>query len=159
MGGPDNQDLMEVIRVIDARVIILWLHITAAMTWIGGMIFVTFILIPALNKIGGPSLVARFRPLVWAAIGIIALTGLLNLHFLGVGRATLASWWGLVFAIKMLLVAGLLFIFIMAPRRLEDHCATTDGGVALPVNLRRVFLLHLVAIALGLGAVLAGLIL
>src|SRR3990170_1013183 len=109
---------------MEARTIVLWAHLVSAMFWVGGMAFATFVLMPALKKEGGlalitqvmPRVVARFRILVWVAISVLVLTGLLNLQFVGVNAALLGSRWGLYFFIKIGLVAALLIVFLMAPR-------------------------------------------
>lgn len=63
-----------------------YLHILAALAWLGGMIFVSLVAVPALRAMRDPPLQARvltglgrrFRSLGWIAIGLLLLTGTLN---------------------------------------------------------------------------------
>lgn len=147
------------------RTLVLWAHLVSAMFWVGGMAFATFVLMPALKKEGGlalitqvmPRVVARFRIMVWAAISVIVLTGLLNLYYVGVSTALLGSRWGLFFFIKMGLVAGLLVVFLMAPRLVGITLCSSCDGCAPALNEKKGVLLHVLAIALALGAVFIGL--
>lgn len=66
-------------------------HVLAAMLWLGGMFFLAAVGAPVLRAVEPPSLRAelfrrlgeRFRGVGWAAIGVLVLTGVLNLHFRG----------------------------------------------------------------------------
>lgn len=80
-----------------------YLHILAVLTWLGGMIFVSLVAVPALRAMRDPPLQARvltglgrrFRNLGWIAIGLLVVTGTLN----AVGRwgwqaLTSPEFWG-----------------------------------------------------------------
>jgi copper resistance protein D len=64
-----------------------WLHVLAAITWIGGMLFLALVLVPVTRRIEDRALQARlfhavgvrFRTLGWIALGILVATGLGNL--------------------------------------------------------------------------------
>lgn len=150
---------------MEARTLVLWAHLVSAMFWVGGMAFATFVLMPALKKEGGlalitrimPRVVARFRILVWVAISVLVLTGLLNLYFVGAGTVLLNSRWGLFFLIKMVLVASLLVVFLMAPRLVGITLCSSCDGCAPALNEKKGLLLHVLAIVLALGAVFIGL--
>lgn len=66
-------------------------HVLAAMLWLGGMFFLGAVGAPVLRSIEPPplrqklfqELGSRFRTLGWWAIGILVVTGILNLHFRG----------------------------------------------------------------------------
>jgi copper resistance protein D len=67
------------------------IHLLAALLWLGGMFFLGLVGAPVLRKIEPPALRARlfrelgeqFRNVGWAAIAVLLLTGVLNLHFRG----------------------------------------------------------------------------
>jgi uncharacterized membrane protein len=67
------------------------LHVLAAMLWLGGMLFLAAVGAPVLRSIEPPQLRQRlfgalglaFRNVGWIAIGILVVTGLLNLHYRG----------------------------------------------------------------------------
>ena len=74
-----------------------WLHILASAVWIGGMVFLSIILVPvsrrpeyhgvASSLIHGTGV--RFRTVGWICLGILLLTGTFNLHYRGIGWAVL----------------------------------------------------------------------
>lgn len=65
------------------EILVHWLHVTAAVTWIGGMIFFPLVLIPALKMIDPPpkrieliqAAGRRLRVIGWICIGILLFTG------------------------------------------------------------------------------------
>lgn len=67
--------------------LMLWLHILAAVAWVGGMIFLTLVVVPVERGIEDPRLRydlvnkvgIRFKYLGWGSIGILTITGLYNL--------------------------------------------------------------------------------
>lgn len=87
----------------------------AAVVWIGGMVFLSLVLVPVLRK-GGQfaqhaalfrTVALRFRSVVWVAMAVLVGTG----GFLASGRAiplTNPSHWPTVFMVKMTLVSVLL---------------------------------------------------
>jgi copper resistance protein D len=109
-------------------------HVLAAMLWVGGMLFLALVGAPVLRRVEPASLRAQlfrdlgraFRPVGWSAIGILLLTGVLNLHFAGVlPRMADAAFWaapyGRSLAWKLAAVAGMvttaaLHDFVMGPR-------------------------------------------
>jgi putative copper resistance protein D len=70
------------------------LHVLAAMLWLGGMLFLAVVGAPVLRAVEPPALRARifsdlgrrFRAAGWAAIAVLVVTGVLNLHFRGLLR-------------------------------------------------------------------------
>ena len=95
-----------------------WLHIIAAMTWIGGMLFLVTVLVPLLRQ---PSmrdramelfhvLGVRFRLVGWIALGTLVATGIFNVLHRGFTLGQLFSGeaftgpWGHTLAGKLLLV-------------------------------------------------------
>ena len=95
-----------------------WLHIVAAMAWIGGMLFLVTVLVPMLRKpamrpraaelfheIGG-----RFRLVGWIALSTLVVTGVFNVMSRGYRFGQLldgdafAGAWGHALAAKLALV-------------------------------------------------------
>lgn len=77
------------------RAIVLWLHIAGVVVWVGGIFFMTAILLPALRKSASSAeefakslegLMQRFRSINWEAMGLIVLTGIFNLLNAGLIR-------------------------------------------------------------------------
>ena len=68
-----------------------WLHILAAIVWIGGMAFLGLVLIPAMRlseyRAVGASLTywtgTRFRLIGWVCLSVLLLTGVFNLLYRG----------------------------------------------------------------------------
>jgi len=64
-----------------------WVHVLAAMTWIGGMLFIALVLVPTARTLGDATIRARlvrdsgrrFRAVAWTALAVLVVTGLLNL--------------------------------------------------------------------------------
>ena len=78
-----------------------WLHILAAIAWIGGMFFIVLVVVPWLRK-GGRANAAvflretgmRFRNVAWVCFALLLVTGSYNLWIRGVGLSDFgrAEW-------------------------------------------------------------------
>jgi len=97
------------------------LHILAAVTWIGSMIYSMFAMAPALKNLGVPrshaiNMIAarRFSPLTWASVAFLIVTGIYavsgNMDKLSPLFAQTA---GIMLFIKLLLVAVLIVILLL----------------------------------------------
>ncbi|MBI4000237.1 MAG: DUF4149 domain-containing protein [Nitrospira defluvii] len=93
---------------------LIWIHLLSAVVWIGGMVFLSVVLVPVLRRDGlfaqhaalFRTVAYRFRGLVWGAMGVLLGTGLV----LAVDRSipiTEPRQWPTVFAVKMGLVVFL----------------------------------------------------
>ncbi len=68
-----------------------YVHVLATVVWAGGMIFLGPIAAPAIRRVEPASMRSeiflavgrRFRPVGWACVVLLLVTGLLNLSFLG----------------------------------------------------------------------------
>jgi putative copper resistance protein D len=93
-------------------VLLVWLHVLAAVSWIGGMIFLSVVLVPVLKHEPYASQKAllfrtvarRFRVMVWGAITILLLIGPPLLHQRGIPIMD-PSGWPMVLSVKLGLVA------------------------------------------------------
>lgn len=100
-------------------VLLVWLHMLAAVSWIGGTIFLSAVLVPVLRREPFASQKAllfrtvarRFRVVVWGAITILLLTGFPLLHQRGIPIMN-PSGWPMVLSVKLGLVA-ILLLFTM----------------------------------------------
>jgi copper resistance protein D len=113
------------------------LHVLAAMLWLGGMFFLGVVGAPALRQIEPPelrqrlfyTLGVRFRTTGWWAIGVLLVTGVVNLHFRGwlawsgvlgsrpfwATAAGHALAWKLAMVVVMLVVSAV-HDFVLGPR-------------------------------------------
>lgn len=131
-----------------------YLHIVAATVWVGGLLFLALVAVPAARQLPPPErarvtalLGRRFLPIAWGALAILVVTGVINLAYRG------ATWEGLltgrlfggaygrVLGVKLILVVltlGLsaLHDFRIGPqaRRLAQRERADAGGV---LRLRR----------------------
>jgi uncharacterized membrane protein len=100
-----------------------WLHIVAAMTWIGGMLFIALVLVPVARRVDDPALRTRlvhaiglrFRTVGWIALGVLVTTGLGNLWLVpGLLYAPRFQWkLGLV---VLALILSAAHDFVLGPR-------------------------------------------
>lgn len=99
------------------------LHVLAAVTWLGGMLFIALVLVPVARRLHDPGLRTRlvheigvrFRIVGWIALGVLLATGLVNLWLRPELLTTTRFWWkaGLV---VLALVLSALHDFVLGPR-------------------------------------------
>lgn len=109
-------------------IVLVWLHLLAAVAWIGGMAFLSLILVPILNdqRFGAQrgalfqTIGRRFRMLVWVTVAVLLTTGpwLVSLR---VGSPFEPLSWPTVLKVKVLLVVCLIALtalhdFWLGPR-------------------------------------------
>jgi putative copper export protein len=110
------------------------LHVLAALVWVGGMLFLGLVGAPVLRRLEPPPLRAMlfrdlgraFRPVGWGAIGVLLVTGVLNLRFAGVlGRLGEPAFWSAPYgrtlawklaAVAAMLAGSALHDFVLGPR-------------------------------------------
>ncbi|MEK7701144.1 MAG: DUF4149 domain-containing protein [candidate division NC10 bacterium] len=100
-----------------------WIHVLAAVTWIGGMLFIALVLVPVTRRLEDPALRTRlvheaglrFRAVGWIALGLLVLTGLGNLWLFPVFLSSprVHAKLGLVL---VALVLAVLHDFVLGPR-------------------------------------------
>ena len=150
-----------------------WLHILAAAAWTGGMMFLSFALVPALRALpdrkAGIALIQstgrRFKIIGWIALAILILTGIGNLWARGLFPALHSpDFWrfgyGHILGIKLALVGITLLIsglhdFAVGPRAIEVMRKNPDAPATKKLRLlaswmgRANFLLALAIILCG----------
>ena len=165
---------------VSFRVLILFLHVMAVLTWVGGLVYQVIVVAPVVGK-GiasvdtlrvGLGCEARFRAVMWPAVGIALFTGLVNVmnvwNSLRQVGASLPAAFVLLLVIKLLLVAGMIVLqagqqFVVHPKRLGLAAQVAPDTVALPAGLavwqRRALWLHVATVCLAVPAILCALLL
>ena len=138
--------------------VVVFVHVVAAMIWVGGMLFISLVAVPAtraleptirsgvLDRVG-----RRFRVVGWFALGVLVLTGLLNAAKFGYGPAALlsgmwtASTFGRLLFAKLSLVALMLILTVvheslsssiapLAPGKGGEHIQPADAARSTVVS-------------------------
>ncbi len=124
------------------------LHLLAALFWLGGMFFLAIVGAPVLRELDDArlrgrlfaALGRRFRTAGWWAIGILVVTGTLNLHFRGLLRADVlgdAAFWASDYgtalawklgAVTAMIGASAVHDFVLGPRASDDTGGGGTGG-------------------------------
>jgi uncharacterized membrane protein len=113
-------------------VLMKFLHVLAAITWLGGITFMLFALRPAAGKLLTPPqrlpLIAqtlqRFFALVWVCIVILLLTGLVML--MGVGMKNAPAGWHAMLSIGLVMFALFGHLYFGPFRRLNQAVSASD---------------------------------
>src|SRR5262245_14137765 len=109
---------------------ILWIHLLAAVTWIGGMVIISLVVVPVLLSREPSSQRAellravgeRFSLVVWPCIIVLLMTGILNLMHLAIPFEVLfTTRLGKLLIVKWSLLAGMIGLtvyhdFVAGPR-------------------------------------------
>lgn len=101
-------------------IVLIWLHLLAAVTWIGGMIFLSLVLAPLVRgRKAAPEFMAlfrsaarRFRVVVWSAMVLLLSTGPALIHQRGLSFFN-PSEWPLVLRVKLGLVGALFLLTLV----------------------------------------------
>ncbi len=109
-------------------VLVVWFHLLAAVSWIGGMVFLSLVLVPALKRESAPSqraalfrtIAVRFRAVVWCSFAVLVVTGPALLALRGLSLLE-PSRWPAALTAKVSLVLLLLALtgahdFVVGPR-------------------------------------------
>jgi uncharacterized membrane protein len=140
---------------------ILTLHVLGASVWIGGALYQAHVLLPA-ARAGHLALFAetarRARPVTWAAVAAVVLTGFYNVTRLGSLERLMESGAGVLLAAKFALV--ILAVSLAAQRDFAQltilRAAVASGGDAGPA-LRTIARLDRIVLALAVVIVWLGL--
>lgn len=100
-----------------------FLHVLAAIIWIGGMLFVALVLVPVIRAQADPGLRARlfhqagvrFRAVGWAALLLLLVTGLANL-WMRPYLLTLSRFQWKLGLVVVALALSVLHDFVLGPR-------------------------------------------
>lgn len=129
------------------------LHILAAVTWIGGMLFLVLVVVPWLrrgNRAQGAAFLretgVRFRTVGWTCFGILIVTGTFNLWMRGVQLSDFvrAEWLGSPFGrsviyklatFALVLMVSAVHDFVIGPR--AAAAMEEDASSPRALKLRR----------------------
>ena len=137
-----------------------FIHVSAAIVWLGGVSFMLFALRPAAMDLPPPQrlplmaqVLRRFFRLVWASIGLLLATGLVML--LGVGMKQAPVGWHLMLGIGLLMFAVFGHLYFGPFRRLRAAVEATDWPLAGQKlgQIAKLAQLNLVLGALAIAAV------
>jgi putative copper export protein len=136
--------------------VVRFLHVLGAITWVGGMLFIALTLVPAtrgLDPLVRASLVSRigvrFRLVGWFAVALLLLTGLLNLWFTR-GMVRLPRFQVKLALVAMALALSVVHDFVLGPRAAAPGADPALRARALWVA-RINTLIVLAVVALGLS--------
>jgi uncharacterized membrane protein len=108
-----------------------FLHIAAAIAWLGGVSFMLFALRPAAGVLAPPQrlpliagVLQRFFVVVWASIVVLLVTGLAMLLSIGMRNAPIG--WHLMFGIGIVMFALFGHLYFGPFRRLKLAVAAAD---------------------------------
>ena len=144
------------------RLLPLWLHLLAAVVWLGGLLFESHVLFPLLARGGAleevAAAVSRFRRVTWAAIALMVLTGLYNLARLPPIAQLVEGGVLKLLALKLFVVVVVLMLsahrdFGLASRLLREVAA----GRAADQVLRRILRVDRIVLLLGMILLYLGL--
>lgn len=139
--------------------ILIWIHILAAMFWIGGMLFFSLVLIPSLQGVPPPERAdlmgrvgMRYRRAGWISLALLLVTGLLQLYRLNFAPPAADGWiWAKLTLVIVMVGLTLLHDLILGPKSIQISRAT-----AAPHPLQRtVRWMARLNLAVGLFVVLA----
>ncbi len=99
--------------------LVLWLHVIAAVIWVGGNLILAMVIVPHFKQHLPPvqriqlltQIGKRFEPIVWGCVGVLFFTGIINLFF----AVDLTTSTPLAFAFMrtLLIKIGLFFVLMM----------------------------------------------
>ncbi|HEU4367770.1 MAG TPA: CopD family protein [Methylomirabilota bacterium] len=143
------------------RLAVLYLHVVAAVVWVGGLAYQTHVLLPAARR-GAVAAFAdaarRARPVTWTAVAVVVLTGFYNVTQLGSLERVMATGAGLMLAAKFTLV--ILAVALAGQRDFAQvpllRAAVASNGDAAPA-LRSITRLDRVVLVLALIVIYLGL--
>jgi len=128
-------------------------HVLAATLWLGGMFFLGVVGAPVLRSVNPPEvrqalfhqLGLRFRTVGWWTIGLLIVTGVINLYFRGwlhwTGTLGAASFWrsstGHLLMAKLVAVAVMLVVSAIHDFGLGPQAGRETPGSPRALELRR----------------------
>ena len=137
------------------RLVIVWLHVTAAAAWVGGLLYASHVVGPAAARGGRESLhlLTRGRAVAWTAWGLLVVTGLENLRRLGFASPWLAAKLVAVIALLALAAHRDFAVLPRAIRAVEGGAdpARTLSGVRVFDRVLLVLSLAVLFLAVGVA--------
>ncbi len=121
--------------------LVLWIHMLAAMFWIGGMLFFSLVLIPSLGGMARSERMElmgrigrRYRRAGWISLAILLATGLIRLSHLSWLPLTGGRWiWAKLALIVLMLGMTLLHDLVLGPQSIR---ISRSSGAPHPLQKR-----------------------
>ena len=134
-----------------------WIHLLAAITWIGGSLFVALVLLPVARGLEDPALRARvvretgrrFRTVGWIALSVLVITGLADLWLFPVFLSS-PRFHAKLALVLLALVLSAVHDFVLGPRAGAPGALPALRGRASWIARVNV-LVALLIVALGLS--------
>ena len=129
-----------------------WLHIVAAMAWVGGMIFLVAAVIPLKRPDVTVAVARRFRVVGWIALATLVVTGVFNVLHRGYRFEHLltgdvfAGQWGRTLALKL---ACVLFVIVLSAVHDLRALRAEKSGRFAQISGRITFMVSLTIVALA----------
>lgn len=159
--------------------LLVYIHLLAAIAWLGGTLSLAIVLVPLLRTIQGPPgagtrilsrAARRFRVLAWVALTVLVSTGIWIVLKRGVSPADIFTgngWFIQALRIKLALVALVLLLsalhdFVIGPRlarRLESLGAPVAGDESVRQQRRLVSWLARINLLVALAIVAVAVVL
>lgn len=131
--------------------LVLWLHILAAVIWIGGNLVMAMVVVPYFRRSVSPveriqilsQIGRRFEPIVWGCVLVLIFSGLLNIFLSYPDLTGLAGAFMRTLLIKLLLVIVLIVLtaihsFVIGPRLSQAVDALEPGAEELPEQVKKI---------------------
>jgi len=144
--------------------IINWLHLLATVIWIGGITTNILVVLPSVGKVLEPpmagkfmgSVMKRFRPLIYASMILLGITGVIMGRFSksDPGAMQFGNLWSIVGGIKLVVTVALIITAIYAFERLAPKLAKSAAEGPSPELAR----LKKLQMNLGLTGFILGMI-
>ena len=116
----------------------IWLHVLGVITWVGGLVWQAHVLLPLARhgEVRHCAAVARrARPVTWAAVAIVALTGFYNVTRLGSLERVMQTGAGLALAGKFMLVLAMV---ALAAQRDFAHAIEVRAGTGIQIEVQKI---------------------
>ncbi|CDW93972.1 MULTISPECIES: CopD family protein [unclassified Thiomonas] len=134
--------------------LLVFLHLVAAVIWMGGMAFILFAMRPAAFALLQPPVrpqfilatLQRFFPLVWISIAVILISGLIIMLQIGFAQAPMG--WHAMLGIGLVMMAVFAHIYF-APYRRARQAASQQDWPALGRALEQIHPLVVLNFSLG----------
>ena len=136
-----------------------FVHILAALTWIGGMLFIALVLVPVTRRFE-PALRTRlvhetgvrFRAVGWIAIAVLVTSGMLNLWLRPELLSAPRFYWKVSIVVAALALSAV-HDFVLGPRAGRPGA---DPGLRVRASWIARFNVVLVLVVVALGVALRG---
>jgi putative copper export protein len=124
-----------------SQTLIIWIHLVAAIAWIGGLLFHRLVLRPAIGRVLLPGkgqeiftgiltrIETRFKTLRWLSLATLLVTGIVNLLNEG-GSARMESAWGAWLMLKLLFVLIVIGLTAIHDVGMAPAAAASEPGRA-----------------------------